>query len=107
VVVFRGAKDLLSLRIWLKADSFVDRVTYQKKSFVYRVRQLWSSYRFQGSASFFAQKFKALKADLKSWNEQVFDNVEAHKKALLEELCALDSLEEERVLVAEEKLRKS
>jgi hypothetical protein len=96
-VVFRGAKDLLSLRMWLKADGFVDRV-----------RQLWLSYRFQGSASFIlAQKFTALKADLKSWNEQVFDNVEAHKKALLEELCALDSLEEESVLVAEEKLRKS
>jgi len=36
----------------------------------------------------------------------VFGNVESHKKTLLEELRILDGLEEERALVAEEKLRK-
>jgi hypothetical protein len=33
--------------------------------------------------------------------------MESHKKALLEELCVLDGLEEERALVAKEKLRKT
>ena len=56
--------------MWLKAECFVDRV-----------RWWWLSYRFHGSPSFIlAQKLKALKADLKIWNEQVFGNVEIHKK---------------------------
>jgi hypothetical protein len=37
----------------------------------------------------------------------VFHNVESHKKSLLEELCALDRLEEEKSLVAKEKLWKT
>jgi hypothetical protein len=95
-----AAKDILSLRICRyvvkKAEGFVDRV-----------RRWWLSYRFHGSPSFIlVQKLKALKADLKIWNEQMFGNVEIHKKALLEELCALESLEEVRAFVNEEKLRK-
>jgi hypothetical protein len=83
--------------MWLKVEGFVDRV-----------RQWWLSYHFRGSPSFIlAKKLKALKADLKSWNEQVFGNVEFHKKALLEKLCALDKIEVERALVVEEKVRKS
>jgi hypothetical protein len=47
--------------MWLKVEGFVDRV-----------RQWWLSYHFRGSPSFIlAKKLKALKADLKSWNEQV------------------------------------
>jgi hypothetical protein len=73
-----------------------------------KVRHWWPSYFFQGDPSFvLAQKLKALKADLKIWNEQVFSNVEFRKKALLEELNSLDCLEEDRGLVDEEKLRKS
>jgi hypothetical protein len=37
----------------------------------------------------------------------VFGNVEFLKKFLMEELCVLDELEEVRVLVDEEKLRKT
>jgi hypothetical protein len=92
-----GARPFKFENMWLKADGFVDKV-----------RLWWSSYSFQGSPSFvLAQKLKALKADLKKWNEQVFGNVEFRKKALLEELNALDCLEEERGLAPEEKLRKS
>jgi hypothetical protein len=81
----------------LKADGFVDWL-----------RQWWSFYRFQVCHSFvLTQKLKALKADLKSWNEHEFGNVESHKKALLEELCTLDRLEAKRALVAEDKLRKN
>jgi hypothetical protein len=82
--------------MWLKAEGFVDRV-----------RLWWASYRFQGSPSFiFTQKLKALKADLKRWNEQEFGNVEFRKKMHMEELCTLDRLEEQQGLSSEEKERK-
>jgi len=48
-----------------------------------------------------------LKIDLKRWNDQEFGNVEFRKKMHMEELCALDSLEEQRGLTPEEKARKS
>jgi hypothetical protein len=53
------------------------------------------SFRFQGFPSFIlASKLKALKTNLKIWNEQVFGNVEFLKKALLEELGIFYGLEE-------------
>jgi hypothetical protein len=39
---------------------------------------------------------KALKVDLKLWNEEVFGNVDSLKNARLEDLRTLDRLEEER-----------
>lgn len=82
--------------MWLKAEGFVDRV-----------RLWWESYSFQGSPSFiFSQKLKALKTDLKRWNDQEFGNVEFRKKMHMEDLCALDRLEEQRGLTPEEKVRK-
>jgi hypothetical protein len=86
--------------------------TYQKKKklegFVERVKQWWSSYRFQGPPSFIlALKVKALKVDLKVWNDEVFGNVERQKKFLLDELQDLDLLEEQRTLCDEEKVRKA
>jgi hypothetical protein len=51
----------------------------------------WDSYHFQGSPSFIlGSKLKALKIDLKKWNE--------------EELGVYEVLEEERVSSDEEKL---
>jgi hypothetical protein len=83
--------------MWLKEEGFVDKM-----------RLWWASYSFQGPPSFvLAKKFNTLKVDLKLWNEQVFGNVDSLKKARLEELCALDRLEEERGLDSKEKLRKS
>jgi hypothetical protein len=56
--------------MWLKAEGFVGLV-----------KQWWDSYLFQGSRSFvFARKLKALKLDLKKWNEKVFGNVERNKE---------------------------
>jgi hypothetical protein len=82
--------------MWLQEDGFVERV-----------RLWWESYSFQGSPSFvLAKKLKALKVDLKSWNEKVFGNVESLKLARLEELRVLDRIEEERGLDLEELLRK-
>jgi hypothetical protein len=74
-----------------------------------RVRLWWASFSFQGSPSFvLAQKLKALKVDLKLWNEQVFENVDSLQKARLEDLCKLDRLEEEeRGLDFDELLKKN
>jgi hypothetical protein len=53
-----------------------------------------------------AKKLKALKADLKKWNEEVFGDV-GKKKELLEGIKELEGLEESRGLVKEEQVRKS
>jgi len=45
-----------------------------------------------------AHKLKALKINLKRWNEEVFGNVEKWKKVLLDELCELEVNVEERPL---------
>jgi hypothetical protein len=95
--ILRGKRPFKFENMWLQEDGFVERV-----------RLWWESYSFQGSPSFvLAQKLKALKVDLKSWNEQVFGNVESLKLARLEELCALDRLEEERGLDSEDLLRRN
>ena len=48
-----------------------------------------------GSTSFIlAQKLKALKADLKKWNREVFGDLAFRKKNLLTELMGLDDREE-------------
>jgi hypothetical protein len=61
--------------IWLKSKGFVDRV-----------RQWWDSYHFQGLLSFIlARKLKALKVDIRRWDEEVFGNVGSKKKIHLEE----------------------
>jgi len=55
--------------IWLKSESFVDRV-----------KQWWSSFYFQGTQShILAFKLKDLKVNLRVW---VFGNVERKKKLL-------------------------
>jgi hypothetical protein len=51
-------------------------------------------------------KHKALKADLKRWNK-VFGNVEKKKNIFTEELCLFDSIEEERDLGVEERMKKA
>jgi len=62
--------------IWLKSEGFVEQV-----------KTWWMSYSFQGSPSYIlAFKFKALKVDLKKWNEEVFGNLERNKMKLFEEL---------------------
>jgi hypothetical protein len=45
-----------------------------------------------------AHKLKALKINLKRWNEEVFSNVEKWKKVLLDELWDLEVNVEERPL---------
>jgi hypothetical protein len=64
-------------------------------------------FQFFGSSSFvLAKKMKALKWEIKRWNEEEFGDVRNKNKASSEELQALDSIEEERPLTEEEKERK-
>jgi hypothetical protein len=68
-----------------------------------KVKQWCDYYSFQGTPSFaFACKLKALKKDLKIWNEEVFGKVERNKRKLFEELQAFDDIEGSRALVEEE-----
>jgi hypothetical protein len=83
--------------MWLKAEGFVGLV-----------KQWWDSYSFQGTPRYvLACKLKALKLDLKKWNEEIFGNVERNKKKLFEDLQALNAVEESRVLIEEELLKKA
>jgi hypothetical protein len=67
---FKWAKDISNWKVWLKAEGFVERV-----------KQWWNSYHFQSSPIFImAHKLKALKVDLRRWNEEVFGNIERQKK---------------------------
>lgn len=55
--------------MWPKLEGFVDKV-----------KQWWSSYLFQGTPSYIlACKLKALKSDLKPWNEVEFGDIEETK----------------------------
>jgi hypothetical protein len=53
-----------------------------------------------------ANNLKALKVDLKKWNDEEFRSVIVKKNQLLLDLNELDSIEESRQLLAEEKLKK-
>ena len=82
--------------MWLKADGFVDRV-----------RTWWESYLFQGSPSFqIASKLKALKLDLKKWNEEEFGNVENRLRKLWKDLNDLELIVDSQPLTNEEILEK-
>ena len=71
--------------------------------FMERVEGWWNSYQFEGIPSFIlAKKLRALKTDLKQWNEEVFGNVLIKKNALLHELQVLESMADSRVLTNEE-----
>ena len=63
------------------------------------VKQWWESYVFQGTPSFvFARKLKALKLDMKRWNEEVFGNIGRNKRTLLEDLRGFNEHKESRAL---------
>jgi hypothetical protein len=72
------------------------------------VKQWWDSYVFQGTPSFvLVCKLKALKMNLKTWNEQVFGNIDRNKRMLLDKLWMLDGNEESRTLDSVELMRKA
>jgi hypothetical protein len=79
--------------MWLKYEGFVEQV-----------KKWWMSYDFSGLPSFIlANKLKALKCDLKKWNEEVFGDM-GKKKELLEDIRELELIEECRCLEEDEKV---
>jgi hypothetical protein len=82
--------------IWLKAEGCLKRV-----------RNWWGSYQFSGNASFvLANKMKALKGDIKKWNEDEFGHVTMKKNMMMVDLRELDKVEELRPLSVDEKSKK-
>ena len=68
-------------------------------------RKWWNGYSFVGLPGFIlAQKLKALKANLKKWNKEVFGDLAFRKKNLLADLMGLDAREELLGLSNEEQL---
>lgn len=67
---FQRGRSIKFENMWLKTNGFAEKV-----------RPCWSFYCFHGCFSFvLAHKLKALKADLKLWNDTEFGNVENNKK---------------------------
>ena len=57
----------------------------QSKGFVEQIKTWWGCYIYQGVPSYvLAPKLKALKSDLKKWNEDVFVIVGKWKKEMAE-----------------------
>jgi hypothetical protein len=82
--------------MWLKFEGFVEQVNLW-----------WQSYQFDGDPSYvLACKLRALKGDLRRWNNEIFGHVGKRKKAFLEEIRDLDCFQEERGLDEEEKRKK-
>ncbi|XP_040999973.1 uncharacterized protein LOC121246055 [Juglans microcarpa x Juglans regia] len=70
--------------MWLEVDGFVEKV-----------RNWWASYSFNCTPSFIvAGKLKALKTDLKKWNDEVFRHKGVQKNLLWDELHALEDGED-------------
>jgi hypothetical protein len=79
--------------MWLKSEGFVERV-----------KGWWQSYPFHGTSSYvLAQKLKALKGDLKKWNEECFGNVAVKSHQLLAELRVLETVVESCSLSSNER----
>ncbi|GLT55575.1 hypothetical protein SLA2020_286860 [Shorea laevis] len=92
----RGRRSFKFENMWLHSVNFVDQV-----------KQWWNSYHFEGAASYvLAQKLRALKIDLKKWNEEVFGDVGQRKKEMIEGLSELDLVAEGRSLNEEEKSKR-
>ena len=92
----RGKSSFKFENLWLKAPGFVDKVC-----------DWWSSYSYSGTPSFvLAQKLKALKEDLKVWNQQMFGDVGVKRQHLECELQALDAKESLASLSDEKRLRR-
>ena len=82
--------------MWLKVEGFMELV-----------KEWWESYSVNGTPSFvFAAKLKALKVDLKKWNDTQFGNVSLQKKQLMADLRAIDAMEDSRQLSVEERGRR-
>uniref|UniRef100_A0A2N9G874 Reverse transcriptase domain-containing protein n=1 Tax=Fagus sylvatica TaxID=28930 RepID=A0A2N9G874_FAGSY len=92
----RGKRPFRFENMWLQAEGFGEMV-----------RGWWESYQVDGTPSFIlAKKLKALKLDLKKWNEKVFGNVGHKRNQLMLQLNQFDVLVEDRPLSEDENLQK-
>ncbi|RVX20512.1 Transposon TX1 uncharacterized 149 kDa protein [Vitis vinifera] len=90
--VRRGPVPFRFENMWLKEEGFKDLL-----------KGWWQSLSFNGSFSFIlAKKLKALKAILKSWNKDVFGQVDVNKKVALDKVNFWDGQEKLRPLSLEE-----
>jgi hypothetical protein len=88
----RGRRPFRFENMWLKAEEFKERV-----------KEWWDSCIFFSTPSYImAYKLKALKMDLKKWNEEVFGNVGVKRNQLMFELIELDAVAEIQHLTGEE-----
>jgi hypothetical protein len=82
----RGRGSFKFENMWLKVEGFEEQV-----------KRWWGCFIYEGTPSFvFTRKLKALKADLRKWNKEVFGNVGVQKKNLEKGLSKLDMIAEER-----------
>ena len=92
----RGKRPFRFENMWLQAEGFGEMV-----------RGWWESYQVDGTPSFIlAKKLKALKLDLKKWNEKVFRNVGHKRNQRMLQLNQFDVLVEDRLLSEDENLQK-
>ncbi|RVW89101.1 putative ribonuclease H protein [Vitis vinifera] len=90
--VRRGLVPFRFENMWLKEEGFKDLL-----------KGWWQGLRFSGSFTFIlAEKLKALKAILKSWNKLVFGKVGVNKRLALDKVDFWDSQEKMRTLSLEE-----
>ncbi|RVW57568.1 hypothetical protein CK203_113876 [Vitis vinifera] len=90
--VRKGSVPFRFENMWLKEEGFKDLL-----------KGWWQSLRFNASFSFIlAEKLKALKAILKSWNKDVFGKVGVNKKLALDKVDFWDDQEKLRPLSMEE-----
>ena len=88
----RGWRPFRFENMWLKAEGLKERV-----------KKWWDSCIFFGTPSYImACKLKALKLDLKKWNEEVFGNVGVKRNQPMSELIELDAVAETQHLTGEE-----
>ena len=88
-----------------KSSFKFENMLFKAPGFVDKVRDWWSSYSYSGTPNFvLAQKLKALKGDLKDWNQQVFRDVGVRRQHLECELEALDLKESLTSLLDEERI---
>ena len=90
--VRRGPVPFRFENMWLKEEGFKDLL-----------KGWWQGLRFSGSFSFIlAEKLKALKVILKSWNKDVFGKVGVNKRLALDKVDFWDNQEKRRILSMEE-----
>ena len=74
--VRKGLSPFKFENMWLKEDHFKDLL-----------KSWWMGFQFKGPINFtLSKKLKALKANLKTWNKEVFENISTRKESTLKQI---------------------